>query len=83
VVLLATIVLQELWAGVRHPREARDLERLYQTARRHGALLDPPPPAWVIAGQALGWRPSVGLEQGLRKTIQYFEESVDRGGQSR
>lgn len=29
VVLVSSIVLQELWAGVRYDAEARDLDRLY------------------------------------------------------
>lgn len=52
-ILLATPVLQELWAGVGNPREATDLERLYDAARRRGVLVNPPSVAWVLAGQAI------------------------------
>jgi predicted nucleic acid-binding protein len=52
-VLVASPVLQELWAGVRSDAEARDLERLHELARRSRTLLNPPAAAWVISGQAL------------------------------
>lgn len=52
-VLVSSIVLQELWAGVRHDAEARDLDRVYRLALRHGALLTPPAAAWILAGQVL------------------------------
>ena len=52
-VLVSSIVLQELWAGVRHDAEARDLDRLYRLALRHGTLLTPPAAAWILAGQVL------------------------------
>ena len=32
-----------------------------------------------LAGEKLGWKPTTGLEVGLRKTIEYFE-SLIRGG---
>jgi UDP-glucuronate decarboxylase len=32
-----------------------------------------------LAREMLGWQPSVPLEEGLRKTIAYFRESMDRG----
>jgi UDP-glucuronate decarboxylase len=32
-----------------------------------------------LAQEMLGWQPSVPLEEGLRKTIAYFRESMDRG----
>lgn len=51
---LATITLQELWAGVRSRAERDYCERLYERARREGRLLNPPIAAWVLAGQTLG-----------------------------
>ena len=52
--LLATITLQELWAGARSREERTYYERLYVQARRAGRLLNPPAAAWILAGQALG-----------------------------
>jgi predicted nucleic acid-binding protein len=51
--LLATVVLQELWAGAPTPAERGYLERLYLLARRGRRLLNPPPAAWILSGQAL------------------------------
>ncbi|MEX2156736.1 MAG: PIN domain-containing protein [Gemmatimonadales bacterium] len=51
--LLATITLQELWAGARSPEERAYCERLYIHARRGGRLLNPPAAAWILAGQGL------------------------------
>lgn len=50
---LATITLQELWAGIRSTAEQAYCERLYERARTAGRLLNPPAAAWVIAGQTL------------------------------
>ncbi|MGE5802880.1 MAG: type II toxin-antitoxin system VapC family toxin [Gemmatimonadota bacterium] len=52
-VFLTAIVLQELWAGARSARERAYAERLYDAARRHRRLLNPPTAAWVLSGQAL------------------------------
>jgi len=51
---LATITLQELWAGARSTAERAYCERLLVEAQRHGKLLNPPAAAWILAGQALG-----------------------------
>lgn len=53
-VFLTTIALQELWAGARSAGERAYCESLYALARRAGRLLNPPAPAWILAGQALG-----------------------------
>ncbi len=53
-VLVATVVLQELWAGVQDDAQARDLRRLYRLARASRTLLNPPAAAWVLSGRALG-----------------------------
>lgn len=50
---LSSIVLHELWAGVRNRREADDLRRLYTLARRRHRLVTPPAPAWIRSGQVL------------------------------
>ena len=50
---MSTIVLQELWAGVRNDSEAHDLSRLRALARRVRTLLNPTDAAWVLSGQAL------------------------------
>lgn len=52
-VLLATIALQELWAGTRSAAEREYLERIHALARRYYALVNPPGAAWILAGQAL------------------------------
>ncbi len=51
---LATITLQELWAGARSTADRAYCERLLVEAQRHGKLLNPPAAAWILAGQALG-----------------------------
>ena len=51
--LLATVVLQELWAGAPQPGERAFIERLYLLARRDRRLINPPPAAWILSGQAL------------------------------
>jgi len=51
---LATITLQELWAGVRSAAERAYCERLFQQARSADRLINPPTAAWILAGQALG-----------------------------
>jgi len=51
--LLATIALQELWAGARSTADRAYCERLLVAAQRHGKLLNPPAAAWILAGQAL------------------------------
>ena len=51
---LATITLQELWAGARSTAERAYCERLLVEAQRHGKLLNPPAAAWILAGQTLG-----------------------------
>ena len=50
---LSTIALQELWAGVRSRREARDLNNLLDMALRRRRLANPPAAAWIMAGRAL------------------------------
>ncbi len=50
---LATIVLQELWAGARAPDQRAYAERLYETARGARRLLNPPAAAWILSGQTL------------------------------
>jgi len=52
-VFLVTVTLQELWAGVRSEEEGLFLERLFHVTRRHGRLLNPPGPAWILSGRAL------------------------------
>ena len=52
-VLVSTIALQELWAGATRAAERSDCERLFQTARRHHRLVNPPVGAWILAGQTL------------------------------
>jgi predicted nucleic acid-binding protein len=51
---LATINLQELWAGARSTADRAYCERLLVEAQRHGKLLNPPAAAWILAGQTLG-----------------------------
>src|SRR2546422_9533561 len=51
---LATITLQELWAGARATADRAYCERLLIEAQRHGKLLNPPAAAWILAGQPLG-----------------------------
>ncbi len=51
--LLATVVMQELWAGAPNATERAYIERLYLLAWRDRRLLNPPPAAWVLSGQAL------------------------------
>ena len=53
-VVLATVVLQEMWAGLRSAEERRYVERLHALAARHRRVLNPPAAAWVLSGQALG-----------------------------
>jgi len=52
-VFLATVVLQELWAGARAADQRAYAERLYETARAAGRLLNPPAAAWILSGQTL------------------------------
>ena len=51
---LATITLQELWAGARSTADRAYCERLLVKAQRRGKLLNPPAAAWILAGQTLG-----------------------------
>jgi predicted nucleic acid-binding protein len=51
---LATITLQELWAGARSMADRAYCERLLLKAQRRGKLLNPPAAAWILAGQTLG-----------------------------
>jgi predicted nucleic acid-binding protein len=51
---LATITIQELWAGARSTADRAYCERLLVEAQRHGKLLNPPAAAWILAGQTLG-----------------------------
>ncbi|GIW47785.1 MAG: NAD-dependent dehydratase [Deltaproteobacteria bacterium] len=37
-------------------------------------------PDITLATKELGWKPSVGLEAGLKKTIEYFERVISTGG---
>jgi len=53
-VVLATVVLQEMWAGVRSGEERRYVEGLHALAHRHRRVLNPPAAAWILSGQALG-----------------------------
>ena len=50
---LTTVVVQELWAGAPNRAERAYIERLYLLARRDRRLLNPPPAAWILSGQAL------------------------------
>lgn len=50
---LATIVLQELWAGAGTPGERAYVERVYVLARKQRRLLNPPAAAWMLSGQTL------------------------------
>ena len=52
-VFVATIVLQELWAGAGTAAQRLYLERLYRLAREQRRLLNPPSAAWILAGQTL------------------------------
>lgn len=52
-VFLATIVLQELWAGAGTADERAYVEHVYVLARRQRRLLNPPTAAWILSGQAL------------------------------
>ena len=52
-VFLTATVLQELWAGARSAPERAYAERVYDAARRHRRLLNPPTAAWILSGQAL------------------------------
>ena len=36
-------------------------------------------PDIALARKALGWTPAVGLEQGLQKTIAYFDGLIGKG----
>ena len=45
--------MQELWAGAPNRAERAYIERLYLLARRDRRLLNPPPTAWILSGQAL------------------------------
>ena len=51
---LTTIALQELWAGVRSGRVAKDVNGLLDVALRWRRLTNPPAPAWIVAGRAIG-----------------------------
>jgi len=53
-VFLATIVLQEIWAGTRTPDERRYAERLHALAHRYRRVLNPAAAAWILSGQAIG-----------------------------
>jgi UDP-glucose 4-epimerase len=44
------------------PAKAGEVYRIYLDASR--------------AGRSLGWRPRVGLEQGLRETVDYFRQRL-------
>ena len=50
---LATIVLQELWAGAETAAGRAYVERVYVLARTQRRLLNPPTGAWILSGQAL------------------------------
>jgi len=52
-VFVATIVLQELWAGAETAAERAYVERVYVLARTQRRLLNPPTGAWILSGQAL------------------------------
>jgi len=51
--LLASVVMHELWAGAPSPGERAFIEHLYLLARRDRRLINPPPAAWILSGQAL------------------------------
>ena len=65
-VLLATVTLQELWAGVTSEGEARDVDRLYELARGAGRLVNPRGPAWILSGRALAALVRRGKVSGAR-----------------
>jgi predicted nucleic acid-binding protein len=52
-VFLATIVLQELWAGARTAEKRAYVERVHALAWRQRRLLNPPTGAWILSGQVL------------------------------
>jgi UDP-glucuronate decarboxylase len=35
-----------------------------------------PDTSFILAKEKLGWEPKITLEQGLRKTIEYFERKL-------
>jgi len=52
-VFLATIVLQELWAGAGTADARAYVDHVYVLARKQRRLLNPPTAAWILSGQAL------------------------------
>ena len=52
-VFLATIVLQELWAGAGTAAERAYVERVYVLAQKQRRLLNPPAASWILSGQTL------------------------------
>jgi nucleoside-diphosphate-sugar epimerase len=41
-----------------------------------GAAVTPAPPDITQAREVLGWEPKIQLEEGLKKTIQYFQQQL-------
>ena len=73
-VFLATIVLQELWAGAETASGRAYVERVYVLARKQRRLLNPPTAAWILSGQALqilarGSRFGAARLRGLRNDV--------------
>ena len=52
-VFLASVVLQELWAGAGTADARAFVEHVYVLARKQRRLLNPPTAAWILSGQAL------------------------------
>jgi nucleoside-diphosphate-sugar epimerase len=45
-------------------------------SRHSGAAVTPAPPDITQAREVLGWEPKIQLEEGLKKTIQYFQQQL-------
>jgi nucleoside-diphosphate-sugar epimerase len=53
---------------VRNPTNLRRSDRIKRLARHHGSDI-------MLAREVLGWEPRVGLDDGLKRTIAWFETS--------